>query len=351
MYKNILIVFFNLLFGKRRNKKEVGNYDRITLKIHNDNKFLGVNSDNKLTLVDYKDALFIKLNTMNDISKKSLEGKDSTVLTSKEWWIFGNAFSFQKNENSSKQQFRIVYYGPNEYILMKDDSCLGWLDVAKFKKVDCNLEKAAIFNICNGRNCDNFVDIKKELDSIKNLLRIQGGDQDSSDFSSDDGSRNVREKRSTNEGNNDASSDDSSGVSFYGHSHKDHHKNKGNRNRSRNRKDPNGQRNNYPINNYPNYGPGNKFNPQNYDVLYGKQSYNDPQNYDPLFSSQNRNFDPSYGPNNKYYPVVGKLGVCKDFSFLNSPFNQRPFNPLDDVFNGRHLNDDDINNDINGFKC
>lgn len=173
--------------------------DRIKLKLVGDDKFLGVSGD-KLVKANYRNALSIKLNTMKDISKKSLEGRNNKALTETGFWFFPKRYTFKKNKNDSNQAFRIVYYAPNEYLLMKSDSCLGFKS-GKFKRVDCKIDQAAKFRICTNRLCDTYLDLKKDLECIKGFLGMgglnnrqgkglygYGGNRD--DSSSDSNSRN-----------------------------------------------------------------------------------------------------------------------------------------------------------------
>lgn len=146
---------------------------RIKLKLVDDDKFLGA-VKNKLQLVDYKEALSIKLNPMKDISEKNLESKDGTALTETGFWFFPKSYSMKSNSMSGKQAFRIVYYAPNEYLLMRGDSCLGFKG-GKFKKVSCKLDEASRFRICYNRVCDSYLDIKSDLECIKMYLGMNIG--------------------------------------------------------------------------------------------------------------------------------------------------------------------------------
>lgn len=143
---------------------------RIKLKIADDDKFLGV-VDGKLQPVEYNDALSIKLNTMKDISVKNLESRDGNALTETGFWFFPKSFSMKGNKKSSKQGFRIVYYAPEEYLLMRGDNCLGFKDGNKLKKVDCTLDKATRFRICENRLCDNYMEILKGMNCIMSMLK------------------------------------------------------------------------------------------------------------------------------------------------------------------------------------
>lgn len=143
---------------------------RIKLKIADDDKFLGV-VDGKLQPVEYNDALSIKLNAMKDVSMKNLESRDGNALTETGFWFFPKSFSLKKNKKTSKQGFRIVYYAPEEYLLMRGDSCLGFQDGNKLKKVDCTLEKATRFRICENRLCDNYMEILKGMNCIMSMLK------------------------------------------------------------------------------------------------------------------------------------------------------------------------------------
>lgn len=213
------LISFSHLIACRKSKDK-NNKDRIKLKINNDNKFLGLSSDNKLTLVDYEDALFIKLNSMENISNKSLEGKNSTVLTEKGWWFFPKSYSFQENNRGAKQQFKIVYFGPNEYILMKDDACLGFSSPNNFKRMDCKLGSAAIFNMCRHKDCQNLEGIRRDLDCVKSLLQIGAGGRNSNGYDdSDSDSDSDNRRRSRNKGRrrqNDRRRSDDSDSSDYG---------------------------------------------------------------------------------------------------------------------------------------
>lgn len=147
--------------------------DRIKLKIVGDDKFLGMSGE-KIVKVDYRDALPIKLNTMKDITEKALENKHGQAVTETGFWFFPKSYVFKKNKMESKQAFRIVFYGPNEYILMKGDNCLGFRDDSKFKRVDCREGKATKFKMCTNRLCDSYLDLKKDLECIKGFLGMGG---------------------------------------------------------------------------------------------------------------------------------------------------------------------------------
>lgn len=215
-------MFFLLLLlisAKYKTKEGDHRKGRIMLKLDRSDKFLVVGSDDKLRLGDYREAVYLRLNTMDDISQKTLEGRDNKALTETGFWFFPKSYLFKSNTGSSRQAFRIVYHGPNEYILMKGDSCLGFNSSSKFKKVDCKRGSASIFNICSSRSCDNYIDIRRDLECIKMMLSIRAGgryrngyDDESSDDSSSnrDFSRNGRYPKNRWGGNlkNDDDSDD-----------------------------------------------------------------------------------------------------------------------------------------------
>jgi hypothetical protein len=322
MYK--IVLFLLEITSARRNKKDPKdkhpeNKDRITLKINNDNKFLGLNSDNKITLVDYENALYIKLNTMENITDKTLEGKDNKALTEKGWLFFPKSYSFQNNTSSSKQHFKIVYYGPNEYILMKDDSCLGWTGDSKFKKVDCKLGKAAIFNICTGKYCDSYVDIRKDLDCIKNLLKIQSG-------------------RSFD--NNDSSMDSDDFNGDHGRNYKNNYNNRNNSNRNNNNRKYGSVR---PYHDRRNRR-GDSFSSDDSDYFSNGQRHGRRDHH-----RNNGNYNRPYSGINDYdNPLDSGLIGCKEFAFPYSRYNQ---NGLNDIFSGRHLGDNQNKFKINGINC
>ncbi|ELA42109.1 uncharacterized protein VICG_00750 [Vittaforma corneae ATCC 50505] len=178
---------------------------RVKLKLVDDDKFLGAVKD-KLQLVDYKEALSIKLNPMQDISEKNLEAKDGKALTESGFWFFPKSYSMKSNSKSGKQSFRIVYYAPNEYLLMRGDSCLGFVEGNKFKKVDCTLEKAARFRICYNKLCESYLDIKNDLECIKMFLGI-GGRRYEDDSNSEEG-KSAKDKKKKDRSKRDEDSDD-----------------------------------------------------------------------------------------------------------------------------------------------
>lgn len=149
--------------------------DRIKLKIVGDDKFLGMSGE-KIVKADYKDALPIKLNTMKDISEKTLENKNGEAITETGFWFFPKSYVFKRNKSEGKQAFRIVFYAPNEYILMKGDNCLGFREDSKFKRIDCTEgNKVTKFRMCTNRMCDSYFDLKKDLECIKGFLGMGGG--------------------------------------------------------------------------------------------------------------------------------------------------------------------------------
>lgn len=216
----MLVLFLLLVLAKHKDKESDYRKGRIMLKLDGSDKFLGVGSDDKLRLGDYHDAVYLKLNTMDDISKKTLEGRDNKALTEKGFWFFPKSYSFKSNSGSSSQAFRIVYHGPNEYILMKGDSCLGFNSSNKFKRVDCKRGSASIFNICTSRFCENYVDVKRDIECMKQMMmlmiraggRRRNGYDESTDSSSDGdssrGGRYVKNRWKGNLKNEDSSSDD-----------------------------------------------------------------------------------------------------------------------------------------------
>jgi len=191
MPKTCAILLLACLFGfldagKKKKNKNKEDKDRITLKIHDQDKFLGVGSDDKLRLGTFEEAVSLKFNTKENIADKSIEGKDNKVLQQNGFWFFPKSFKFEPKSDSSSQSFRIVYYGPNQYILMKDDWCLGFNENKKFKRAYCTKESAAIFNMCQGRFCDSYVDIRNDLNCIKNILQIQAGGRNGNGYYDDD---------------------------------------------------------------------------------------------------------------------------------------------------------------------
>lgn len=186
---------------------------RIKLKLVDDDKFLGAVKD-KLQLVDYKDALSLKLNPMEDISEKNLEAKDGKALTESGFWFFPKSYSMKSNSKSGKQAFRIVYYAPNEYLLMRGDSCLGFVEQNKFKRVDCTLEKAARFRICYNKLCDSYLDIKNDLECIKMFLGMGGGRYEE-DSNSEDERKARDKKKKKDKGGKDEDSDDIANCKDY----------------------------------------------------------------------------------------------------------------------------------------
>jgi len=149
---------------------------RITLKIVDDDKFLGA-IDGNLQPTDYKSAISIKLNPAEDVSKKNLEGSDGQAVTeSGSAWTFflPKRYRMEQNKKSSKQEFRIVYYAPNEYLLMRGDRCLGFVE-SHLKRVECKLGEAARFRICNSELCNSYMEIHQELMCIKKFLIGQAG--------------------------------------------------------------------------------------------------------------------------------------------------------------------------------
>lgn len=173
----LLLLLISLCFAKRRRKnKRNSDSSGITLKLYNDDKWLGVDKDDKLKLGKFEDAVFLKFEHTNDnIADKYIVASNGKTLEQINNWWFRKSFKMTPKSINSAQYFRIVYYGPNEYVLMKDDYCLGFNEYKKFKRVDCKLGSAAIFNMCNGKFCDSYVDIRKDLNMIKRILIRNSG--------------------------------------------------------------------------------------------------------------------------------------------------------------------------------
>lgn len=220
----MFLLFPLLILGKHKYWDNEYHERRITLKLDGSDRFLVVGSDGKPRLGDYREAAHLKLNTMSDISRKKLEGSNNKALTESGFWFFPKSYSFKNITNSSKQEFTIVYYDTNKYILKMDSSCLGFNSSNKFKRVDCKRGSASIFNICTSRSCDSYVDIKKDIECLKamiisSLMRGRGRrgyNDDSTDSSSDidwpGNGRYPKNKWKGNSRNEDDSDDDYMGC-------------------------------------------------------------------------------------------------------------------------------------------
>lgn len=145
------------------------NKDNITLKIVGTDKFLGV-TGSRFGPVNYHNALRIKLNTMDDISLKNLETNDNRAVTETGFWFFSKSYGLQKNKKKSSQSFRLVYYAPEEYLLMKGDNCLGFNSSKHLKRKSCKLGSAARFKICYSKFCESYFDIKKDLHCFTSMI-------------------------------------------------------------------------------------------------------------------------------------------------------------------------------------
>lgn len=146
----------------------------VTLKLVDDDRFLGA-SDGKLVLTDYKSALRLKLNPVEDASMKNLETSEGKALSEKrslDWFRFKWGYELKKNKKSGSQSFRIVYYAPDEYLLMRYDRCLGFKE-RELTRVDCLADKVARFRICDSELCDNYKEMYRELKCLKRYLRNQ----------------------------------------------------------------------------------------------------------------------------------------------------------------------------------
>jgi hypothetical protein len=140
--------------------KEVGN-----------DKYISKNKDNQMVLGDYKSAIKFKLEDHSNVSEKKLiDPTTNKAFTETGWWIFPKNYYFKKSGNDGKQGFKIVYYGENEYILMRENDCLS-VKSGVFKKVDCEKNNVTIFNMCTNKKCDGGIaQISRDVKFIKEAL-------------------------------------------------------------------------------------------------------------------------------------------------------------------------------------
>ncbi|KAI5151804.1 hypothetical protein ENBRE01_2399 [Enteropsectra breve] len=125
--------------------------------VGSENSYIGEDADTRdLKLVPFDKAIAFNFQDMEDISTKRMTDEDGkNAFTEQGWWIFRKRFNMKSADRDSKQGFSIVWYRPNEYLLVRDGDCLSAAS-GTFKKVSCNKTEAQIFNMCSDKYCNDY---------------------------------------------------------------------------------------------------------------------------------------------------------------------------------------------------
>lgn len=155
------------------------NTKQVVLKLADSNpaQYLGKDNERILKPVDYENAIKFELRNMEDVTQKVLKDpQDNSALTRRrQFWIGRRYFKFKPVEDDEPQSFRLVYYGPNNYVLMNEDYCLG-LEDGKFRSKNCTDGKNVThFRICLSEEmCEEpmnlFIRMYKDIRMLKRRL-------------------------------------------------------------------------------------------------------------------------------------------------------------------------------------
>lgn len=143
-------------------------------------KFLGIGDGNLMLPVNYERAMRFNLSNTQDQSKVIF--KDSTsnkAITQKagpdpNYNYFRRMYTFMPVDGGWKQGFRLVYHGPNDFVIMHNAFCIG-MENSQFRSKYCDDAVVSHFAICISKNeChqpfDLMMKLHKDVKEIKNLL-------------------------------------------------------------------------------------------------------------------------------------------------------------------------------------
>lgn len=173
--RNYLIVLLSLIYAKRNNEPKGVVFKLFTESRTpgNDDKeqFIGHTPDSQvMTLVDYGNATRFILKDTSNVAEKKLMTPDNTfTFTEKGWWILRKSFELEKTDDEAKQGFNIVYYAPDVWVIMRNESCLTVVD-GIFRKVWCTDKNVNKFKMCKDRKCRSNGSSDPDMKFIKCAL-------------------------------------------------------------------------------------------------------------------------------------------------------------------------------------
>lgn len=143
-------------------------------KLTKGNEFIGIDSRSKdLTLVSRNDAMMFRIQDTDHAGEKKLLSTDKKrAFTEKGFWGFRKWYGMGSPDRRSRQGIKIVFWAPNKYILMRDDSCLSKRK-GIFRKVSCkNPGTIDKFRICKNKRCNkkNNDWLRNDIDTIMSIL-------------------------------------------------------------------------------------------------------------------------------------------------------------------------------------
>lgn len=141
----------------------------ILFKLVDEDKYIGRSPGSQdMSLVPYDSAIRFNIENMENQAEKKLVTLDKQgAFTENGWWLFRKSYEIDPPNDDEKQGFNIVYSGPNEYILMRDESCLS-ASTGLFRKVECTSKEVNKFKMCKNRRCsDKGSSSGKDLRFIK----------------------------------------------------------------------------------------------------------------------------------------------------------------------------------------
>lgn len=158
---------------------------RVVLKFLNkyEGKFMGRNDKNRLWPVDFKDATWFTIEDTGDATKKLFKDNDnnealSEVMRQDGWkpWTIRTYLYDKPDTNDSGEGMRLAYFGPNDYVLMQGEFCLGWDGSHTFRSRYCyKKDRLLHFGICTSQSACNDADPIQDLrEAVKDLKDYYG---------------------------------------------------------------------------------------------------------------------------------------------------------------------------------